>query len=129
MILLDTHIFVWWIDNSPRLSQSYRQILQERQDDGLGISIYSCWEIAKLVEYGKLELKFSIEDWLEIALSHPNLQSIDLTIPIIIKSTQLPGFHKDPADQIIVATSIILGIPLLTADEKIIAYPGVTTLG
>jgi PIN domain nuclease of toxin-antitoxin system len=65
---------------------------------------------------------------LEIALSHPNLQSIDLTIPIIIKSTQLPGFHKDSADQLIVATSIILEIPLLTADKKIIAYPDVMTL-
>jgi PIN domain nuclease of toxin-antitoxin system len=53
--------------------ERHRQIIQARQDDGLGISIYSCWEIAKLVEYGKLELKFSIEDWLEIALSHPNL--------------------------------------------------------
>ena len=41
MILLDTHIFIWWIDNSPRLSQRHRQIIQERQDDGLGISIYS----------------------------------------------------------------------------------------
>jgi PIN domain nuclease of toxin-antitoxin system len=129
MILLDTHIFIWWIDDSPRLSQRHRQIIQERQDDGLGISVYSCWEIAKLVEYGKLDLNFSIEDWLEVALSHPNLQSINLTIPIIIKSTQLSGFHKDPADQIIVATSIILGIPLLTADEKIIAYPEVTTIG
>jgi PIN domain nuclease of toxin-antitoxin system len=129
MILLDTHIFIWWIDDSPRLSQRHRQIIQERQDDGLGISVYSCWEIAKLVEYGKLDLSFSIEDWLEVALSHPNLQSINLTIPIIIKSTQLSGFHKDPADQIIVATSIILGIPLLTADEKIIAYPEVTTIG
>lgn len=129
MILLDTHILIWWIDDSPRLSQRHRQIIQEQQDNGLYISIYSCWEIAKLVEYGKLELKFSIEDWLEIALSHPNLQSLDLTVPIIIKSTQLSGFHKDPADQIIVATSIILGIPLLTADEKIIAYPDVITLG
>jgi PIN domain nuclease of toxin-antitoxin system len=129
MILLDTHIFIWWIDDSPRLSQRHRQIIQEQQNEGLAISIYSCWEIAKLVEYGKLELKFPIEDWLEIALSHPNLRAIDLTIPIIIKSTQLLGFHKDPADQIIVATSIISGIPLLTADEKIIAYPDVTTLG
>lgn len=129
MILLDTHILIWWIDDSSRLSQRHRQIIQARQDEGLAVSIYSCWEIAKLVEYGKLELKFLIEDWLEIAFSHPNLRSIDLTIPIIIKSTQLPGFHKDPADQIIVATSIISGIPLLTADEKIIAYPDVTTLG
>jgi PIN domain nuclease of toxin-antitoxin system len=128
MILLDTHIFIWWIDDSPRLSQRHRQIVRERQDDGLAISIYSCWEIAKLVEYGKLELKFPLEDWLEIALSHPNLRAIDLTIPIIIKSTRLSGFHKDPADQIIVATSIVLGIPLLTADNKIIAYPDVVTL-
>lgn len=128
MILLDTHIFIWWIDDSPRLSKRHRQIIEERQDDGLGISIYSCWEIAKLVEYGKLELKLSIEDWLEISLSHPNISSIDLSLPIVIKSTQLPGFHKDPADQIIVATSIILGIHLLTADEKIIAYPDAITL-
>ena len=128
MILLDTHILIWWIDGSPRLSQRHRQTIEEWQDEGLGVSIYSCWEIAKLIEYGKLELKFPIEDWLEIALSHPKLRSIDLTIPIIINSTQLSGFHKDPADQIIVATSIILGIPLLTADEKIIAYPNVITL-
>jgi PIN domain nuclease of toxin-antitoxin system len=51
-----------------------------------------------------------------------------IDISIIIKSTQLSDFHKDPADQIIVATSIISGMPLLTADEKIIAYPDVTTL-
>nr|WP_309742470.1 MULTISPECIES: hypothetical protein [unclassified Chamaesiphon] len=70
----------------------------------------------------------SIEDWLKIALSHPQIQALDLTIPIIVKSTKLVGFHQDPADQIIVATSILSGIPLLTADEKIIAYPAVLTL-
>lgn len=92
------------------------------------MSIYSCWEVAILVEYGRLELNVSIENWLEIALSHPQIRLLDLTIPIIIKSTKLVGFHKDPADQIIVATSIILGMPLLTADEKIIVYPDVITL-
>ena len=128
MILLDTHIWIWWMDDNPRLSQHHRQIISSQQNDGLGISIYSCWEVAKLVEYGRLELKLSIEDWLKIALSHPQIQALDLTIPIIVKSTKLVGFHKDPADQIIVATSILSGIPLLTADEKIIAYPDVLTL-
>jgi PIN domain nuclease of toxin-antitoxin system len=128
MILLDTHIWIWWMDDNPRLSQRHRQIISSQQNDGLGISIYSCWEVAKLVEYGRLELKLSIEDWLKIALSHPQIQALDLTIPIIVKSTKLVGFHKDPADQIIVATSILSGIPLLTADEKIIAYPDVLTL-
>lgn len=128
MILLDTHIWIWWMDDNPRLSQSHRQIIQSRQNDGLGVSIYSCWEVAKLVEYDRLELKISIEEWIEIALSHPDVRLFDLTIPIIIKSTKLVRFHKDPADQIIVATSIISEIPLLTADEKIIAYPDVITL-
>jgi PIN domain nuclease of toxin-antitoxin system len=128
MILLDTHIWIWWMDDNPRLSKRHRQIIQAQQNDGLGVSIYSCWEVAKLVEYDRLELKVSIEDWLEIALSHPDLRLFDLTIPIIIKSTKLVGFHKDPADQIIVATSIISKIPLLTADEKIVAYPDVITL-
>ena len=95
----------------------------------MAISIYSCWEVAKLVEYGRLELKIAIEDWLDIALSHPDIQLLDLTIPIIIRSTKLVNFHKDPADQIIVATSIVSEIPLLTADEKIIAYSDVITLG
>jgi PIN domain nuclease of toxin-antitoxin system len=51
-----------------------------------------------------------------------------LTLPIVVDSTQLTGFHKDPFDQVIVSTARILGYPLLTADEKILNYSGVNTL-
>jgi len=62
------------------------------------------------------------------ALAYPEVQLLNLTIPIIIASTKLTGFHRDPADQIIVATARICGCPLLAADAKIIAYPDVQTL-
>jgi PIN domain nuclease of toxin-antitoxin system len=69
-----------------------------------------------------------VADWLNQALSYPNVILIDLTIPIIIQSTQLVNFHKDPADQIIVATAKIYNCPLLTADNKILQYPDVQIL-
>lgn len=124
MILLDTHIWVWWVNESPDLSSEYRQILESQQTGGLGVSIISCWEVAKLVELGRLQLTIPVEEWLAEALQYPGVQLLDLTLKIVVESTQLPGvFHRDPADQMIVATARILDIPFLTADRKICDYP------
>lgn len=128
MIVLDTHIWVWWVDDNQRLTQKHRQWIQQYQSDGLGVSIISCWEVAKLVEYNRLILSVSIDEWLEGALAYTGVQLLNLTLPIIVEATQLTGFHRDPADQIIVATARIYGCPLLTADAKILNYPGVQTL-
>lgn len=128
MILLDTHIWVWWVDDNQRLTQKHREWLNEYQSDGLGVSIFSCWEVAKLVENNKLILSCSVDEWLEVALAYPGVQLINLTLPIVIESTQLISFHRDPADQIIVATARIYGCQLLTADTKIFNYPHVETL-
>lgn len=92
------------------------------------MSIFSCWEVAKLVENNKLFLSPSVSEWLEVALAYPGVQLLNLTLPIVVESTQLIGFHRDPADQIIVATAKVYGYPLLTANDKIINYPNVQTL-
>lgn len=128
MIILDTHIWVWWVQNDPRLTQQHKNWLQQYESQGLGVSIISCWEVAKLVENSRLTLPVTVEEWITAALAYPGVQLINLTIPIIIESTKLTGFHRDPADQIIVATARINGCPLLTADAKILAYPNVQTL-
>lgn len=128
MIILDTHIWVWWVQNDARLTQKYRNWLQQYESQGLGVNIISCWEVAKLVEINKLVLPDPVDEWLLSALAYPGVQLINLTIPIIVESTQLTGFHRDPFDQLIVATARIYGCPLLTADAKILAYPDVQTL-
>lgn len=129
MIVLDTHIWVWWVHGNEHLNKQQSDWLQENEDQGLGVSIISCWEVAKLVEYDRLVLPCSVTEWLDQALRYPGIQLLELTPGIVIESTQLPkGFHKDPADQLIVATARILECPLLTADPKILNYPHVTTL-
>jgi len=123
MILLDTHVWIWWINKSKDLSKlSNRTILLE-QEPNLGISIISCWEVAKLVERKRLQLTLSAEQWIYKALNDPRIRLLDLSPRITIESTQLPGsFHRDPADQLIVATARVLEIPLITADQKILDY-------
>lgn len=128
MIILDTHIWIWWADNNPRLTQQHRQWIQQYQSQGLGVSIISCWEVAKLVENNRLAMSIAVDEWLAAALAYPGVQLLNLTTPIVVESTKLIGFHRDPADQLIVATARIYGCPLLTADAKILAYPDVQTM-
>ena len=128
MIVLDTHIWVCWVDNNRRLTQKHQDGIQQYQCQGLGISIIYCWEVAKLVELGRLTRSLIVDEWLAAALADPGVQQLKLTIPIIIESTKLTGFNRHPADQIIVATAKIYGCPVLTADAKILAYPQEQTL-
>jgi PIN domain nuclease of toxin-antitoxin system len=129
MILLDTHIWIWWVNGSTKFTAEQTELLQKNELQGLGVSIISCWEVAKLVEYQRLVLSCPVAEWIEKALAYPGICLLGLTPQIAIESTQLPaGFHRDPADQIIVATARIHSCPLLTADVKILNYSGVTTL-
>lgn len=129
VIVLDTHIWVWWVDGNERLAGRQLDLLHQYASGGLGVSVISCWEVAKLVEVGRLELDHSVQHWISQALAYPHIQLLNLTPEIAVASTQLPGsFHRDPADQLIVATARLYGSPLLTADAKILNYPHIKTL-
>ena len=128
MIILDTHIWVGWVHGDPKLTASHEQLIAENEEAGLGISAISCWEVAKLVEKGRLVLPRSIANWMQNALAYPGITLLELTPEIAVESTSLPGsFHKDPADQIIVATARIHDCLLVTADQEILDYPHVQT--
>lgn len=130
MIILDTHSWIWWVSEPERLTGQQRTAIANSENDTLGISAISCWEIAKLVERGRLELDRDVAAWLSAALLYPGIQLIELTPEIAVESTRLPGgFHRDPADQIIVATARILKCKLVTSDQKILAYEHVETVG
>jgi PIN domain nuclease of toxin-antitoxin system len=129
MILLDTHVRVWWVHGDSQLTRTQAAAIEEAETDEIGVSIVSCWEVAKLVEYGRLDLDTEVRAWLADALSYPGVTLLPLTPDIVVASTELPGeFHRDPADQMIVATARVYQTPLLTSDEKITRYPHVHTL-
>ena len=79
------------------------------------------------MEKKRLGLSIPVEEWLEKASTYPGIKVWNLSIPILVESTQLEGFHNDPADQIIVATSKVNNFKLLTADKKILNYSGAKT--
>ena len=126
-MLIDTHIWVWWVNGDPQLGAEYESAIASAQPAGIEVSIISCWEVTKLVQHNKIDLTFPVLDWLNAALSLPGVHLLPLTPEIVVDSTQLPGtFHKDPADQLIVATARVSGLSLMTRDTKILAYPFVT---
>lgn len=131
MIVLDTHALLWWVNGTPRLSQpALEAIEQELQaDDGeILISAISAWEIALLVEKGRLALSMNTDDWLETVDEIEGVRFAPLDAATAVESTRLPGeFHKDPADRMIVALARRFNAVLVTADEKITAYRYVRT--
>ncbi len=89
----------------------------------LRVSVISLWEISQLEAAGRLHLNMPVEEWMQATLTLPGLKVIELELPIILDAHRLPGeFHKDPADQILVATARHHELTLLTEDKKILDY-------
>jgi PIN domain nuclease of toxin-antitoxin system len=129
VIVLDTHIWIWWVQNDSQLPPSYRHCLSIEQSKGLVICSISLWETALLASRGRLLLPIPCADWMAKALTARGIQVAQLTTEVAIESTNLPGsFHRDPADQIIVGTARTLDCPLITLDGKIRSYPHVKLL-
>jgi PIN domain nuclease of toxin-antitoxin system len=121
-ILLDTHVLIWWRLDSNRLGRSRARRLQELESrqKPVAISAISLWEIAMLTARGRIEMAEPEDVWLEEIEKHPLIEVLPLTARIAAESVRLGAdFHNDPADQIIVATARIHGLPLMTADERI----------
>jgi PIN domain nuclease of toxin-antitoxin system len=129
VIVLDTHIWVWWANQSTQLTAAYRTAIQSHAASGLGACAISLWEVAKLAEKSRLQLSLSIDNWLAAALTLPGVSLLPLTPEIAAESAQLsPPLVGDPADQLIVATARIWHASLLTADHRLLAYAGVNTI-
>ena len=86
-------------------------------------------KLLNLSKYKRLELPVGLREWFREALNYPGIQLLDLSPEIAVESTRLPGdFHRDPADQIIVATARLSTCPLITSDRKILDYPHVEAI-
>ena len=128
--ILDTHTWIWWHVNPPRLSQKVKEIIQNTENyNEMLLSAISPWEFCKLLEKKKIGIACDPEEWINIALNMPKLRLVPLSPVVAYRSTVLPQpFHNDPADQIIVATAREENATILTKDEKIMAYDNVHSL-
>jgi len=130
MIVLDTHAWVWFISNPELLSKRAKKVTDTAINaKEIFISSISAWEIALLVEKGRLKLTLDVTDWISKSERLPFFRFIPVDNSIAIKAVNLPQpLHNDPADRIIIATAIAIGAPLVTKDEKILKYPHVKSV-
>lgn len=129
MILLDTHAWVRWLH--PEIGRPLPAGLGpwlQQVEGPLAVSAISALEVAQLVKKGTLELPLPLPGWFDEALAGSGVECLALTPRLLHASTVLPDIHKDPADRIIIATAQAHGATLVTADETIPKYPGLTIL-
>ena len=130
MILLDTHAWIWFISNPEKLSaKAEKAIKKARQENDILISSISAWEVALLVSKKRLELTLDVSEWISSSEKLPFIHFIPIDNGIAVRSVYLPQpLYKDPADRIIVATSLKYGAPIITMDEKILGFPHVQSI-
>jgi PIN domain nuclease of toxin-antitoxin system len=130
VIVLDTHVWIWWVSGFEPLPRKVEVALNRHRKEGtIRISSISVWEVAQLVARDRLELTMDVDDFVARSESLPFLDFVPVDNRIAIRSTQLPGtLHPDPADRIIVATTLSLGATLITRDARLRRYPHVDTL-
>lgn len=126
-ILLDTHVWIW-LSLKKQESLSGRAKKTIKSANQKWISAISGWELAKLVEKNRIGFSIPILIWIRRSLNQFNIKVADLSPEIAAESTVLRHFPKDPADQIISATSRILGMPLVTSNKQILDFSEVDTI-
>ena len=121
-LLLDTHLLLWASEGSHRLSTAARKLILNPANE-LIFSSASIWEIA--IKHAKGVERFDAEPgFVREALLGNGYSELNITGRHAVAVTHLPSLHKDPFDRILIAQSIVEGIPLLTSDVVVARYPG-----
>jgi len=122
-ILLDTHIYLWWLIDAPDLSRSARNLIAEA--DALYVSVVSIWEAGIKWQAGKLPV--SPAD-LHENLAINSCTSLPVTMSHALMAAKLPSLHKDPFDRMLVAQAITEPLHLLTTDRVLAEYSSLVKL-
>lgn len=121
MIMLDTHIWHWWVNQIPRkLSAGIITLIEDA--DEIAISAISCFEMAWLVRHDRIDLGMPFEHWFNEVKHSTDIQILPITAPIGIQAAHLPEHHKDPQDRIIIATTLHHSAHLISFDSAFPAY-------
>jgi PIN domain nuclease of toxin-antitoxin system len=120
-VLLDTHAFLWWVLDEPRLSEACRAVIGDVANDVM-LSAVSGYEVAFKASRGRLTLPSDPMPYIEERLAATGFEPLSIGLAHAIRAGALPPIHGDPFDRMLIAQAQVEGIPLLTADPAITRY-------
>lgn len=120
-ILLDSHIFIWLVDEPEKLSVTATALLRDPGNE-LFLSIASVWERQIKIGLGKMRLQRSLQDTIKQQQETNNLQLLHITLPHIFALDALPLHHRDPFDRLLIAQANAQNFALLSADSQFAGY-------
>ena len=119
MIVLDTHVWLWWQVVPRRLSRRAARAIERA--DRIGVSTFTVFELADLAERRRIELDAPVRTWIRVALARSGVDPLPLTAEIAVDAAQL-RFAADPFDRVIYATARAEDAQLVTRDERLRAF-------
>ena len=120
-LLLDTHVFLWWNEDSPSLSRRVRSLLSEPATE-LFLSVVSAWEIVLKVRTSKLGLPAAPAVYIPARLAHYRIELLPLTLAHVLASDTLPDHHRDPFDRMLLAQCQIENLRLVSLDRSLLKH-------
>lgn len=120
-LLLDTHIFLWFISGSDQLSASFRESIQ-KPDNEVYLSVVSVWECIIKYQLGKLPLPESPEIYLPKQRERHRIDSLKVDEASVAQLIKLPSLHRDPFDRLLICQALQHNLIIVTADATVMAY-------
>lgn len=120
-LLLDTHAFLWWIADDPRLSKKACEIMGDGKNQ-LFLSAASGWEIAIKARLGRLQMPDDLEHFILEQMALNAIENLPIILSHALHVYTLPDYHRDPFDRLLVSQAQLEGLPILTADPQISQY-------
>ena len=121
VLLLDTHTFIWWLDDDDRLSERARAAIADT-DAAILVSAASAWELSTKVRLGKMSDPTGAIPRIGSVIHERGMSALPITVTHAALAGALPGPHRDPFDRMLIAQSRIEGVPLVTSDPVFEAY-------
>jgi PIN domain nuclease of toxin-antitoxin system len=114
-LLLDTHAFLWWVEDAPTLSRAARRAIASPGNECL-LSLVSCWEMAIKVSLGKLRVQTVLERFIPEQLAANGFQLLDIELPDVTRVATLEFHHRDPFDRLLVAQALGRRLAIVSRD-------------
>ena len=120
-LLLDTHAFLWWVDDAPQLGAAARKAIGDASNECY-LSIASCWEMAIKSSLAKLRLAKPVERFISEQVAANSFSLLNIEVHHLAKVEKMPFHHRDPFDRLLIAQALTEKLTILTADGAFAEY-------